>query len=237
MKERFKNFENDFTYEGYYRNSDKGKTLIKLKCKKCNLKLEKCQNLLLKRNKTLFCFGCKGYKKARPLDYTEITKEFEDNGCTIYKIENCKVIGLCLCGDEFEKNIHGLKHYNCITCSLKNRVFKNSYNEVEVRRWFIDNGLTPIFDKYKNANSDLDYICLCGKKSHIRYSRRFEHDANWKPMCKSCAMSKKTSGENHWKWVSGYKYTSKRYPTEKTWSRKVKKGLDIDVASQIQWII
>jgi hypothetical protein len=217
IKEKFINFD-DFIYLGYYRDKIKKKTIIKLQCKKCKSIIEKEQYDFLNNNKTLFCFNCKCVKKAQPLNYDDIIRKFEENGCEDLKINKYKISGICKCGQKFEKNIYRLKYYICSKCSLNNRKFHNSYKYDDVYKWFIDNGLTPLFDKYENANKNLKYKCICGEISEIRYSRRFEHDENWKPMCKKCAMKLKTSNINHWNWKGGCKYSGNT-----TWSKKVKK--------------
>lgn len=223
IRERFDNFDDDFLYNGYYRDKKKKRTFIELECKKCNSILKKEQFDFLNVNKSLFCFECKDRKKPKPLNYDDIKIKFEENGCKVLKFKKNKMKGICKCGDFFIKNLYELEHFNCKKCSLNNRIFSNSYKEEDVRKWFLDNGLIPTFEKYNNANENLSYICICGNESTIRYSRRFSHDDDWKPMCKNCAMSLKTSGENHWNWKGGCKNTSKRYIDEQKWSKKVKK--------------
>jgi hypothetical protein len=216
LKEKFTNFDTDFEYLGYYRKFKK--TIIQLKCKKCGAILEKEQYNTLNRNKTLYCFDCKCVKKAKPLDYDLIIKKFELNGCKDIKIVGNKIKGICKCGKNFEKGLYDLQYYNCTKCSLDARIYKNAYKEEDVRKWFLANNLIPLFDKYESANKNLKYLCFCGNISEIRYSRRFEHDENWKPMCKKCAMILKNSKENHWNWKEGNKYKGKKH-----WSRKIKK--------------
>lgn len=222
IRDKFENFDNDFKYEGHYRDNYKKVTKIKLRCRKCNDILEKDQGNLLTKAKTLFCWNCEGKKKPQPLDYNKIINNFVVNGCTNLELtkQPSTISGICKCGDKFSKRLRRLDNFNysCESCSYRDN---GPHCETDVRNWLIDNGLTPTFDMYRNTKHKLSYICICGEESHIRYSRRFVNSVNWKPMCRKCAMRLKMSGDENNNWKGG-KY-GKRFAGEWRWSRNVKK--------------
>ena len=225
IRDKFENFDNDFKYEGHYRDKEKKTTIIKLKCKKCDSILEKDQGNLMKRAKTLLCWNCGGGRKSQQLDYNIIINNSIINGCSdlvLIKPITGRVIiaGVCKCGNKFSKHIRRLDsfNYSCENCSYINN---GPHTEEDVHKWFIDNGLTPTFDKYRGTKQKLSYICICGEESHIRYKRRTELGEDFKPMCRKCAIDLKMSGENASNWKGGIE--GKRFDGEWSWSSKVKK--------------
>jgi hypothetical protein len=229
---RFNHFEKNFEYIGFERKNKR--TILKIKCLTCNEVLEKEQFNLLNKRKEVCCFVCVGRKYPKRVTKKDIIKKC-DNEKSTYISHNRDsdklqliVKFVCRCGKTTERDYYSVYRLRCVDCNFKNRSWSNQYKEEDIRKWMISKDITPTFDTYdgKNAQTRLEYICICGKESTIPYMERFRHEDSWQPMCKNCAMIKKTSKENHWNWKGGLTGYRKSHEKSTTWSRNVKKLYD-----------
>ncbi len=231
VEERFTDFNYNFLYLGHKRKNRR--TILSIRCLGCNDILEKEQFNLLNKSNKIICYTCTGRKYPKRITKNEIISKCESSGSKYISHERNNKLQLlvefsCDCGINCVRDYYGLDIIKCPDCNMNNRSWEHQFKEEDIRQWMIDNGLTPTFDTYdgKNANTPLEYICICGDEYTIRYSRRQENDDSWKPMCKKCAMIKKTSKENHWNWKGGLTGYRKKHKKSTTWSRNVKKLYD-----------
>jgi len=96
-----------------------------------------------------------------PLDNAK--KIFQDRGCTplFTEYKNCKskLDYICACGTTGTTTLYTFQNSSgCRSCSST----KKKHTIDEIKQFFIDKGLTPLFDSCKNNKEPLQYQCKCG---------------------------------------------------------------------------
>ena len=99
------------------------------------------------------------------LSYEYVRNFFKENGCELiskeYKRCTEKLDYKCACGEFVSKSFANFRHRKkCKSCVGKK---KRSFQEV--KDFFEQRGCTLLTETYKNNNQELEYICICGKKS------------------------------------------------------------------------
>jgi hypothetical protein len=227
----YEKFGNEnFVFQDVIRDKKEKRTYLKIQCKKCNnIELKEQFDLFQKDN--ILCHKCEGRKKSDRLNIKDeidkIESEFNikvnhynksKNDIFIYY--NCKK-----CNKETKKSLYEFTRKNqhlkfpeyCYSCSQNNRKWNNQLKTEDVKQWFIDRGVEPLFEEYKNSYSYLNLKCKCGEKFRMSFKNRFHHDENWIPKCQDCKDIER---------LTKFKYDYDRYDhrgKDRTWSKYIKK--------------
>jgi hypothetical protein len=156
-------------------------------------------------NKLLQGQGCKkcgqqviASKKRKSID--DVRKIFEDNHCMlltkVYLNNNQKLCYVCECGNIDYKNLsHFSSGQRCEDCRIiKLRVANSKYFLDDIKNIFEKNNCVLLSSEYINALQKLEYICECGNKSEIPFSKFLNGQR-----CKRCGIEK-LKGENNPSW-------------------------------------
>jgi len=222
--------KDEFTFIESIRDKNKKRTSLKIKCNKCGNEEIKEQFDLFTKDK-VFCHNCNNRKKANKLNIDDeilsIQNKFNINITKSEKINNETFIFFkCKnCNEETKSSIYEYTRNNsqikfagyCWKCAQNKRKWKNQNKTIDVKEWFINKGIEPLFDEYKNSYTFLDIRCKCGNKFQMTFKNRFNHDKDWIPTCQDCQDLDR---------LSKYNYTYNRYDCRKkdgVWSKQIKK--------------
>jgi hypothetical protein len=200
QKKFYEKFVNDnFIFLEKIRDKSKKRTYLKIMCEKCKSVELKEQYELFKKNNIL-CHCCNNRKKSKPLNIEDEIKKIEEN-------YNIKIINFgrknndtiiyfnCVeCGNYANKSLYqftkfniNLKHgFRCINCANKKRKWINQFKTPEVKNWFNERGIDPLFDEYKNCYTKLKLKCRCGNIFEMTFKNRLHYDDKWIPKCQEC---------------------------------------------------
>jgi hypothetical protein len=137
---------------------------------------------------------------TRRLQYEDVKKYFEDNGCklldTEYKNAKTKMKYICICNREAEICFDKFKcGKRCIKCKYENQSIQLRLPFEYLEKEFLDGNCKLLIDEkdYINARCKMKYICECGKIDEISYDS-FKIGGR----CQTCAAIKrrKTLFEN-----------------------------------------
>ena len=143
------------------------------------------------------CIECSGNKKLT-LEY--VKQYFEDNDCKLIEKEYVNVDTLmeyeCKCGNkECKITFSNFKQgRRCNECGIKRTAEKLKYTFKQVKEFFEKEECILKSTVYINANTLLEYICVCERPSKITFSR-FRQGQR----CRKCAIER-NSGENSGSW-------------------------------------
>lgn len=142
------------------------------------------------------CQNCGGNKKYS-LKY--VSEYFKNQGCKLlekeYKNAQTPMKYTCACGEISKINFHSFrKGARCKECGNHKIRKKYAFSFEYVQNYFKEQNCELLEKEYKNAQTPMNYICICKNLSKIRF-RDFKNGKR----CQSCKI-KKMSGENNWKW-------------------------------------
>lgn len=126
--------------------------------------------------------------------YTQeyMNKYFKEQECELleeYVNAHTKMKYRCSCGNINEISWNSFQQgHRCMLCSGTPK-----YSQEYVNQTFLNAGCKCL-DVYKNTDTPLNYICVCGNKSKIAF-KYFKKGQR----CKECGY-KKNSQENNWNW-------------------------------------
>lgn len=115
------------------------------------------------------CKEC-GYKKIgdkKRLPYQIVSNIFENNGCHLlsktYKNSNQKLLYICECGHEDEKDLyHFIRGQRCNFCACERKATQFRHDYDFVYKQFSNKGFKLLSPIYYNMAQQLEYICTCG---------------------------------------------------------------------------
>lgn len=136
--------------------------------------------------------------KKHSIEY--VKKVFANNGCClleeVYINSKTKMKCVCKCGKiKYLRFDNVAKGSHCRECSYKKTAKALcKYTIEDVRKAFYESGCELLSDTYNTTNDVLNYKCVCGNKSEIRFST-FLLGAR----CMNCAIENRV-GENNYQW-------------------------------------
>jgi hypothetical protein len=213
--------KSNFKFISSFRDKEKKRTLLKLKCLKCE-DIEIKEQYTLFRKEEVFCHSCNGRKKSNVLDKEKIRLEIQKKYGIDVKLKNNILQIKCKdCGKNFDNSIYDyskkditIKHVGyCIECSNNKRTWKNQHKHEDVHSWFSDRNL-KLLSNYKNSYTDLNILCGCGNKFSMKFKNRLHYADDWIPKCEMCRKEEKLKKK---------KYNRNKFKgKDKTWSKYVK---------------
>ena len=126
---------------------------------------------------------------AKKLTYEFVKEEFEKNGFILlekeYKGWETKMECLCPCKGKTKKTLFEVrKRQMCLKCGYKSMGKKGVFSHDYVKDAFAKKGCL-LLDRYSGAMVNMNYICSCGKKSKIKWSK-----FNLGQSCRNCGINK-----------------------------------------------
>jgi hypothetical protein len=127
----------------------------------------------------------------------EVKRIFEEAGCILlaneYVNNRTSMRYVCNCGDISEITLGSFsKGSRCKNCGIKKRSASQSLGYEHVRKIFEEHNCTLLSTEYTNNRTLLDYICVCGNTSKIRFDE-FNRGAR----CKSCGYERSASARSY----------------------------------------
>lgn len=141
---------------------------LQYKCK-CTHITNTSLRSFMTRNPSKKCRSC----IQREYNNDELKKLFSANGCELqskWTGVNKPVIFKCSCGKLGNKTIYRFKeHPYCGACGTEKNINSKKYTFDEVYDYFEQQNCKLISNSYTNSHEKLDYICVCGEYSSIRF--------------------------------------------------------------------
>lgn len=164
----------------------------------------------------------------RKLTYEIVKEAFEERGCVLlseeYKKSKEKLEFICTCGNRAEISYDKFSQGQlCFKCRGKRSAQPRKHTYDFIKKVFEDGGCLLLTKEYLNGKQKLHYICECGNKAVICYSK-FK-DGQRCQKCKVRKIAKKLSGENSPKWdpnkTDEQRIKDRKYPEYREWRRNV----------------
>jgi len=171
VKQQFEIYNRELLSTGY--NGRKGE--VRFKCPCDELVITTYDSFIASNTKC--CRPCSeriGGKKIMN-DYETVKNKFADAGCTLISKEyhGCEDLleFICSCGKLAKLSYHAFQRSpRCQTCGIESRndSFRLSYEYV--KEYFENHGCILKSETYINSQTNLEYICSCGRESTISFS-------------------------------------------------------------------
>ncbi|MCK9459681.1 MAG: hypothetical protein M0R80_08585 [Proteobacteria bacterium] len=111
----------------------------------------------------------------RKLNYEYVKKYFEEQGCVLLEQEyfeaHAHMQYICSCGCQSSITWANFNSgYRCKSCGHKRSAEKYRLSQEYILQYFKDRGCV-LLEEYIDANKPMQYICSCGNKDKIRFSK------------------------------------------------------------------
>jgi hypothetical protein len=120
----------------------------------------------------------------------EIRLKFENEGYTLletkYKNQRTKMMFICNNGHQGKITYNAFQQgQRCRECAIEENTERQRFSYEYVKNYFNEQGCKLLSKEYTNSGELLDYICLCGNISKIRFNS-FKNGVR----CKECGIKK-----------------------------------------------
>ena len=142
---------------------------------------------------------------GRKLTYEYVYNYFEEQGCELLETEyiNDSILMryICKCGNQ--NHIRFSNFRSGRRCRICGENQKHTFEDV--KKYFKKNECVLLERKYTNANTRMEYLCSCGKRSKISFS-----DFKKGNRCKACGIDKRRKSR-----TLSYEYVKKYFKEQK----------------------
>lgn len=127
---------------------------------------------------------------VKKLSLENVSKIFEENGCVLLSkeyINNSSYLDFkCVCGNDDKVTLAKFKEgRRCKECGIKKVKEKLSLSYDYVQNYFLEHGCILLSDRYENSNTDIWYLCACGKLSKTTFGNYKYHESK---RCRKCSL-------------------------------------------------
>jgi hypothetical protein len=124
------------------------------------------------------------------LKYSYVKEQFAVNGCELlsdtYVNAHTLMEYRCVCGNLAKINYSNFKSgRRCNKCRYRKIAEKKRHSYEDVKKYFANQGCKLLSKDYKNNKTPLEYVCICGRKSTVRFDN-FKTGAR----CRDCYVEK-----------------------------------------------
>jgi 5-methylcytosine-specific restriction endonuclease McrA len=165
---------------------------LKIKCV-CKNIFEKALTNFVKYPKCKKCFK-KQESINKKFSFEEVFNYFKDHGCLllneVYEHSQIPLDYICECGNKSKIIFNSFRHgTRCKECGKSKMWAERRPKTKDIQQKFINEGCV-LLDKYLNCSSEMLYICKCGNKSKISWTR-FKKGTR----CENCSSKKQVELE------------------------------------------
>lgn len=133
-------------------------------------------------------------KKKYEFDY--VKQYYKNNNCKLLETEyiniHTKMNYICSCGNKSKSSFNTFKKgHRCFNCGVEKNKEKNKFSYNFVKNFFKKQNCVLLETKYINSQTKMNYICSCGNKAIIKFSK-FKQGQRC-PICRNKKVSEKNS--------------------------------------------
>lgn len=143
----------------------------------------------------------KSNTRGKKLTIKQVEEIFSSKNCILlskeYKRMTDTLFYVCVCGEYAEKSLKNFQsHPYCKKCVSKNKSKgikgRSKYNYKTVSDYFKEHGCVLLTTEYRSVSQKLDYLCHCGRKAEISFSK-FKSGRR----CMKCADDARAKARRH----------------------------------------